>query len=793
MSAYDILVKVGGDITGFSKSMENASKSLKGFTKENAETFDAFKKTGAVVTGAGIAIAGGLGLAVNEASNFQSAFAGVKKTVDSNAEGYAILEKGIRDMAKELPATATEIAGVAESAGQLGIAEGNILDFTRTMIDLGEATNLTANEAATQFARFANITKMPQDAFDKLGSVVVDLGNNLATTEAEIVDMSMRLAAQGKQVGMTEAEIMALAGTMSSLGISSEAGGTAMTMVFTKMQKAVMDGGEDLDAFAKAAGVSSKEFAESFSNDPVKALETLASGLGTSAEAGGNMSAILEELGISGIREADVMKRLAGNSELLGKSVAIANGAWDENSALTNEAAQRYETFESKMSMFKNAVKDVGITIGNVLLPFVTTLVEKLSGVMDWVSQLNPTFLKWATIITAVVAALALIIGPILLLIGFIPALLAGFAAVKVVFLAVGAALGTISAPVLIVIGVVAALIAIFVALWKTNEGFRDAILEIWERIKEGFTVALEFIKEIVTTVITAVWDFIKEMLGKIKAVWDNHGESIMAVVSGAFKNIWEYIKLIMGYIKGLFQIVWPIISGIIKIAWGVIKTVIRQTMDVILGIIDAVMYLIKGDWEGAWNSIKKTAVKIMLNIIKFFEEIDLKQIGKDIINGLIKGIGSMFGAVGTAVKNIATNVKDTVTKFFGINSPSRLFTGYGVNLGEGLALGIDGMKGVVAKSAKALSESATIKPDLSYATPNANYGSLSAALSGEVNVNQRDSALIGAINELRRDMTNLTVEMDGQTVGVIVAPTVSESINAQADGTTRGRGRRRI
>src|SRR5690606_8832413 len=112
------------------------------------------------------------------AIDFETAFAGVRKTVDATESEFAELETGIREMAKEIPVAATEIAGVAEAAGQLGIEKENILEFTRTMVDLGVATNMSSDQAATSLARLANITQMPQSEFDRLGSTIVELGNN---------------------------------------------------------------------------------------------------------------------------------------------------------------------------------------------------------------------------------------------------------------------------------------------------------------------------------------------------------------------------------------------------------------------------------------------------------------------------------------------------------------------------------------------------------------------------------------------------------------------------------------
>lgn len=323
----------------------------------------------APITAGGIAV-------FKAASDFESAFAGVEKTFSGSTEQLDSLRESIRDMAKEIPASTTEIAAVAEAAGQLGIKAESIEGFTRTMIDLGEATNLTSEQAATEFARFANIVGMSQEDFDKLGSSVVALGNSMATTEAEISTMAMRLAAQGSQVGMTEAQIMALSATMSSLGIEAEAGGTAMTTVLQKIQAAVDAGGADLESFAKAAGSSSEAFKKAWEKDAVAGLDMLIKGLANSAKEGENMSTILEDLGIKGIREADTMKRLAGASDLLSTAVETSSTAWKENAALTKEAEQRYKTSESQMKIMWNRIKDIAITTGDALVPAIMDAID---------------------------------------------------------------------------------------------------------------------------------------------------------------------------------------------------------------------------------------------------------------------------------------------------------------------------------------------------------------------------------------------------------------------------------
>lgn len=132
-------------------------------------------------------------------------------------------------MSTEVAASTTDIAEVMAMAGQLGIENEHLVEFTRTMIDLGNSTDVVASEAATMLARFANITQMDQSQFDRLGAALVDLGNNYATTESEIVNLSMRLAAAGHQIGLTEPQILGFATALSSVGVKAEMGGSAFS------------------------------------------------------------------------------------------------------------------------------------------------------------------------------------------------------------------------------------------------------------------------------------------------------------------------------------------------------------------------------------------------------------------------------------------------------------------------------------------------------------------------------------------------------------------------------------
>ena len=344
-------------------------------------------------------IGDGMTAAAESSIEFESAFTGVRKTVDGTPEQLAAISDEIKRMAAETGVSTTTIAAVAENAGQLGVATENIASFTRTMLDLGESTNLTADEAAVAIARLTNIMGSGEDATSRLGSSLVALGNNFATTESEILEMATRLASAGKLAGMSEAQILALATAMSSVGIEAEAGGTAMTQTLNAIDRAASSGGDTLETFARVAGMSAEEFTTAWRTDAAGALTAFIQGLSALSAQGGSVTAILDELGLSGIRQSNMLRSLALASDMMTDALETSNSAWAENVALANEANAVYGNTEHRISAARESINNLGIAIGDAFGP-------QISGGADMVNDLAQALTDAAETAPGLVSAL---------------------------------------------------------------------------------------------------------------------------------------------------------------------------------------------------------------------------------------------------------------------------------------------------------------------------------------------------------------------------------------------------
>lgn len=452
--------------------------------KKISQFGDNVQKVGSSLTkGVTMPLAVGSAAVIKAAIDWETAFTGVKKTNDEIRDStgrvvysYQDLEDGLRGLTKVLPASHTEIANVAEAAGQLGIQTDKVVGFTKTMIDLGESTNMSAETAATSLARFTNITGLAPDKVDRLGSSLVELGNNFATTESEITDMALRLAGAGTQIGMSESEILGFAAALSSVGVEAEAGGSAFSKVMVQMQLAVekgtgsfeelksaaqdqnvpweelvlavRDGGKalsnvsermgytsselkkmykeadksktSLENFSNVAGLTSEQFSQLFKDDPSAAIMKFVEGLSLAESQGTSAIKVLDDMDIKEVRLRDSLLRAANASGTFGDAIAASNKAFDENTALTEEAGKRYETTAAKIDFLKSEINEVAIDLGG---PLVDALREGLQaskpliqGLGDLAKKFNSldreqqqNIIKWGLIAAAAGPALKII------------------------------------------------------------------------------------------------------------------------------------------------------------------------------------------------------------------------------------------------------------------------------------------------------------------------------------------------------------------------------------------------
>lgn len=451
----------------------------------------------AVLLGAALS-APGL-LSAGFAARFEQDFAGVRKTVDGTTAQLADLRAELLNLTRSIPTSPGGLAAIAENAGALGVARENIVDFTRVTAQLAATTNLTADAASTSLAQFANILQIPLTQIDRVGAALVDLGNNGASTEAQILDFALRLAGAGKVIGLSASEVLGFSNALASLGINAEAGGTAFSRVFVEIAKAVQVGGDDLTKFAEVAGVSSAEFAKAFQQDAAGAIIQFVEGLGKITAAGGRTFQTLEELSLGDNRLRDSLLRASGGGDILRASIERGGQAFRDNTALVTEFGKRAETASSQIQLLRNDLQRLAIRAGDALLPALKTgiglsrsLVDGLSGLPTPVLAAGAAFSILAGGLATTAASAVVLLGTLGNLVGGFQALTgmgvgAAFASLARNIVAVTAALGAfaVSPAGLVILGLTAATVGA-IAAYRHFTSESEAVAAAQARLAEA-------------------------------------------------------------------------------------------------------------------------------------------------------------------------------------------------------------------------------------------------------------------------------------------------------------------
>lgn len=490
-----VIKTVNGNLKDMKKHQEMVEEANNSLSKTIKSNSKAMLKAGAAMT----TIFGAIAFtAVKDATSFESAFAGVVKTVDATTEELSKFRTELLEMSTRIPKTVEDLAKIAEIGGQLNVGIKDMKKFTETVAMLTDSTDISLEEGTLQIAQFMNVMKENMDNIDKVGSAITYLGNNSATTESKILSMASRIARSSKMIGMSSSDVLGISTAIASTGIEAEMGGSAFSKFAISIQNAVTSSSKDLKKYAKLANTTSKEFQNLFKVDPAKAISKVISGIGTSADP----YKVLADLDIKEVRLRETVLALAGSHEELSAYLNSSANAFGENSALAEEASKRYATTESALAMMKNQIRYASIEIGTAMLPIVRDLAEAIGGLASKFNALSP---EQKEMISKMIMA-GLVVG---LVIGAIGALGLALTGISAVITFVCSPIG------LLVLGIGILILAVINIknAWESNwNSIRDKTLEVVEKIKEWW----QGLKDFLANPIQGTINFVKKGIENI-------------------------------------------------------------------------------------------------------------------------------------------------------------------------------------------------------------------------------------------------------------------------------------
>lgn len=373
----------GRDVSA-SKAMTNLNRRISGLERHSGKAFSNISKNmeRGLVIGAGAAV-GAIGYAVKQAMDWESAFAGVRKTVEGTPEQIAAIEQGIRDLSKVMPTSAVELAAIAENAGALGIARKDILSFTKVVAMIGATTNVSSEDAATALGQLQNVLGLTGADFDNFAAALVDLGNKGASTEAQILEIARRSGGAAKLVGIAKDATLGWAAAAANLGMQDEIAGTSLQRFFQIVQTNVGSGGKKLETLAKTAGMTADGFKKAFGKDASGTLAKFVKGLNKIPKE--ERLAVVQKVFGKGTGLTRLIIGLADSFDRnLNPALHDSKSAWADGTAAQAEYEKRVQTTAAQLDIFKNNVNDAAITVGSALLP---QLVELSKEGTAWLTE----------------------------------------------------------------------------------------------------------------------------------------------------------------------------------------------------------------------------------------------------------------------------------------------------------------------------------------------------------------------------------------------------------------------
>lgn len=785
--ANDILVRIGADISQFSRNMNAATKRMSAFGRmANSSSGLTVGKLGAI---------GGAALALH--TTMRTLRSGVEKAFTRI------------DTMEQFERVMTTMLDPSE----------DVNDILNTINDTVTGTAYGLDDGARAVQRFVTSgvdVHKATDAIAAWGDSVAFYGDGSVATYNTVVDALSKMNTKGS-VQMEELNRITEAG-IPALDIYADATGQSVDEVAKQMQAGELDASEFMDTMTEALSEGTDNF---------KAIDGAAKNAGASWGATfTNMQAAVARGIASIITSIDEVLMSNGLPDLRTMFAELGEKAEESLKKIAESVTpivQKLIDFKTALEPHAGLIKGVATAVG--IFVGAMAALGSVMMVVNAIMMINP----FTAIAAAIVTAAALIYIYWEPISEFFVNLWEG---IKESGLAIWETLSEIwQTAVESLMELFTPVVEFFTGMWQ---GVTDATSEAWQ----GITEALTTVWEGILTLAEGMWELIKlAILGPILLLinlatgdmeeFSTNLSQIWTDIKEAASQIWQgLVSVVSGIISGLVSAVTGFISGLASVLsglWNGIKSVASAIWNGLVaavtgivngfiagvtglingfsatlsgiwngissaastiwnGMVDAVTGIVDGLIDGlttAWESAKDLTSEAFEAVVGFIEdplgEVDLLQIGKDIVQGLINGIKSKVAAVGEAITEVTGKITGKVKSILGIKSPSRVLMRLGEYTGEGLEKGIASMEGRVGNAAAGLADAATPRLSMDYATPSGVRSSLSSAVNGTVDVN--GGSMLSALNDIKTELRNqkqMIVELDGERVGRAVTPHVN-------------------
>lgn len=649
------------DLTGWNKGISAAKTAFNTFLDETATGIDKAGALGSALSGIGMGLTTtvtaplvGLGTAaVKTAGDFQQAMAQVAAVsgLDTASKEFDALSDKAKEMGATTKFSASEAAEAFNYMAMAGWDAQQMMDGISGVMDL----------AAASGEDLATVSDIVTDALTGFGlqakdsahfADVLAAASNSANTNVSMLGESFKYVAPvAGALGFSVEDVSVALGLMANSGIKASQAGTSLRSLFTNL---VHPTGQAADAI-EALGINVTN-ADGTMKDLDQIMNELRQTFGslTDAEKAEYAAMLAGQEGMSGLLA--IVNATDADFQKLTDSINEAGGTAEEM------ADKQLDTLEGKFTMFKSAMEGLAISFGEVLLPAITDVIEKVTDVVTWFNELDDGTKKMIVTIAGIVAA----IGPVMGIIGnllvtftrlhtMFGTVVGGIAKAQGALAAAGTSFGAVVAPIAAVVAVVVALVAAFKHLWDTNEEFRNNIVATWERIKSAFEKfsqgildrinSLGFEFESLGEVLSTVWDSITKVLGPIF-------EGIFTNLAIVFEGVLDMILNVFDVFKGLFtgdwETFWQGITGIFSTLWETMVDTVTNWGETIYNVTNEILGLFGTSWEQLWTNVVDWFKEAWSGVLSFFVETwnSILNFFNGIVSNIVEGVSNFVSNV---------------------------------------------------------------------------------------------------------------------------------------------------